>query len=87
VTALTQIDGVELAFNTPYFHEALLRLDQPVKDVMVQLAEAGIAGGFAPDDYYPELPNTLLVCATEMRTAKEIAHYAETLNSILKRGE
>ena len=85
--ALTQIEGVEQAFNAPYFHEALLKLNQPVEEVLTQLADAGIAGGYAPADHYSQLPNTLLVCATEMRTDADIAYYANTLKAILsKRG-
>ncbi|CEG55651.1 aminomethyl-transferring glycine dehydrogenase subunit GcvPA [Legionella fallonii] len=86
--ALTQIEGIEPVFTTPFFHEVLIRLNQPVEQVLAQLSEAGIAGGYAPAVHYPQLANTLLICATEMRTAEEIAHYANTLNNIMskKRG-
>lgn len=83
VDALTQIDGVALVFNTPYFHEALLTLNQPVAPVLQQLAQAGIAGGYAPEVHYPQWPNTLLVCATEMRTSEEITHFAHVLRRIM----
>lgn len=86
VNALTQIDGVELVFDTPYFHEALIKLDQPVDQVVTQLANAGIAGGYAPAAHYPQLANTLLVCATEMRTAQDIAHYSNALAAIMNKG-
>ena len=84
--ALTAIEGVELVFSAPYFHEALIRFRQPVDKVLTQLAEAGIAGGYALAEHYPQQGNTLLVCATEMRTAEEIAHYAHTLKTILSQG-
>lgn len=87
VEELTQIDGVTQVFNAPYFHEALLKLDQPAEAVLKQLADAGIAGGYAPAEHYPQLTNTLLVCATEMRTADDIAKYSKTLKTIMtKRG-
>lgn len=87
VEALTQIDGVSLVFHAPYFHEALLRLNQPVEQVLKQLADAGIAGGYAPEQQYPQLKDTLLVCATEMRSTEEIAHFVQTLKTIMtKRG-
>jgi glycine dehydrogenase subunit 1 len=87
IEALTQIDGVELVFSAPYFHEALIKLNQPAEKVLAQLADAGIAGGYAPVVHYPQLANTLLVCATEMRTDEEIAHYANALKTIMsKRG-
>lgn len=83
VELLTQIDGVELAFTTPYFHEALLKLNKPVDQVLKQLAQAGISGGYAPEVHYPQFANTLLVCATEMRTADDIALYAKTMKTIM----
>lgn len=86
VQALTAIDGVELVFQTPYFHEALLALSMPVKDVLRDLRAAGIDGGYAVGAHYPGLENTLLVCATEMRTDEDIARYAHALNACLKKG-
>ena len=83
VTALTQIKGVELVFKAPYFHEALLRLSTPTHYVLQALLSAGITGGYAVDSHYPQLPNTLLVCATEMRTDDDIARYAQTLRQIM----
>lgn len=80
---LTQIDGVELAFDAPYFHETLLQLNKPVEQVLQQLANAGITGGYAPGSHYPQLANTLLICATEMRTEEEIEYYAKTLKNIM----
>ncbi len=83
VEALTQIKGVELVFNAPYFHEALIKLNYPVEKALSLLAEAGIAGGYAPAEHYPKLKDTLLVCATEMRTISEIAQFTSALNSIM----
>lgn len=83
VELLTKIDGVEQVFSAPYFHEALLKLSKPVDTVLKQLADAGITGGFAPATFYPQWDNTLLVCATEMRTAEDRAFYASTLKSIM----
>jgi glycine dehydrogenase subunit 1 len=83
VEQLTQIEGVELVFSAPYFHEALLKLDKPVDEVLKLLAKAGITGGYAPSLHYSQLKNTLLVCATEMRTMEEISLYAKTLKSMM----
>ncbi len=83
VAELTQIKGVTLVFKSPYFHEALLRLNKPTATVLQALLRAGITGGCALDTFYPQLPNTLLVCATEMRTDEDIAHYVRTLTNIM----
>lgn len=87
VNALTRINGVETVFSAPCFHEALIRFNQPVDNVLAQLRDAGITGGYAVESHYPQLNNTVLVCATEMRTDEEISHYANALKQILtKRG-
>jgi glycine dehydrogenase subunit 1 len=83
VTQLTQIEGVESVFSTPYFHEALLKLNKPVEGVLKELAKAEINGGYATELHFPELKNTLLVCATEMRTREDISLYAKTLKTIM----
>ncbi|KTD24270.1 MULTISPECIES: aminomethyl-transferring glycine dehydrogenase subunit GcvPA [Legionella] len=88
VDALTQINGVETVFSAPCFHETLLRLNQPVDEILTRLRDYGIIGGYSVESHYPQLTNTLLVCATEMRTNEDIAHYAHSLKQILaKRGD
>ncbi len=83
VEGLTNIPGVEQVFQVPYFHEALIRLNRPVPSVLDALLREGIAGGYAVDLHYPQLANTLLVCATERRQEEDIAHYIKTLTTIL----
>lgn len=83
ITALTQINGVRLVFKSPYFHEALLQFNQPVLNILNKLLSLGIAGGYAIATHYPQLPNTLLICATEMRTTEDIARYVKALKQIL----
>lgn len=86
VASLTQIEGVEAVFSSPCFHETLLRLNQPVDEVLKALRDDGILGGYAVASHYPQLSNTLLVCATEMRTTEDIAHYAHSLAIIMRKG-
>lgn len=82
VQELTAIPGVELVFSSPFFHEALLRLQQPVDEILCSLRKEGIIGGYSLESHYPQLKNTLLVCATEMRSQQDIAHYAHSLKQI-----
>lgn len=84
--SLTQIPGVDRAFSSAYFHEVLLKLNRPVDDVLRALRAQGINGGYHITPHYPELANTLLICATEMRTEQEIKHYADTLKQIMTMG-
>jgi glycine dehydrogenase subunit 1 len=83
LAALTRIDGVEQAFSGPRFHEFVLRLKTPVAPVLDALRARGIIGGFDLGRDYPELGHALLVCATETRTAADIARYAESMADII----
>lgn len=83
VKLLTQIDGVDLAFDAPFFHEAVLTLNRPAQDVLNALERQGIAGGYAIESHFPEIKNSILVCATEMRTQQDISDFAEKLKTIM----
>lgn len=83
VDKLTAINGVQLVFSNPYFHEVLLRLNKPVKEVLSALAANNVLGGYEVQSHYPELENCLLICATEMRTIADIEHYTNSLTQIM----
>lgn len=85
VQALTAVDGVERVFEGPGFHEAVVRLPALVRPVLDALAERGILGGYPLTQHYPELGETMLVCATETRTAEDVRHYAAELAAVLER--
>ena len=82
---LTAISGVTRVFNRPIFHEAVIRLDAPVADVLAALRGEHILGGFDLAPYYPELGETLLACTTETRTPEDIEQYEFQLNGILNK--
>ncbi|MFT3907404.1 MAG: aminomethyl-transferring glycine dehydrogenase subunit GcvPA [Steroidobacteraceae bacterium] len=84
VEALSALPGVKRGFAAAHFHEAVLLLDRPVAPVLEALAARGIEGGFDLGRDYPELGNALLVCATETRSAEDIAAYAAALGDALK---
>jgi glycine dehydrogenase subunit 1 len=82
-TRLAAIDGVNLRFSGAFFHERVLSLPKPAATVVSELLEHGILGGLALGDYYPDMSNELLVCATEKRTSADIEHYASALAQVL----
>jgi glycine dehydrogenase subunit 1 len=84
VAALTRLPGVRLAFTGPCFHEAVLQLDRPVAAVLAALARDGILGGLDLTEYYPELGNALLVCATETKSAADLDRYRTSLSDALQ---
>jgi glycine dehydrogenase subunit 1 len=81
---LTGVDGVDRAFDSPHFHEFVLRLDRPVGPVLAALAERGILGGHDLTAAHPELGNALLVCATETKTDDDLVAYRDALAEAVK---
>ena len=83
VAALTRVAGVRRRFERPFFHEAVLTIDRPAAGVLEELAGRGIAGGLDLSEAYPELGETLLVCATETKNSQDIERYATELGRVV----
>jgi glycine dehydrogenase subunit 1 len=82
---LVSVPGVERVFNTPFFHECVIRVRTPVDDVLRALRAQGILGGYALGGDYPELADCILVCATETKTDDDLEQYRQQLERILSR--
>jgi glycine dehydrogenase subunit 1 len=85
VEKLNDSNQVNQVFKGPFFHETVLQLEKPVDDVLRELATHNILGGYNLGKFYPELGDSLLVCATEMRTQIEIDNYSEKLQMVIKK--
>jgi glycine dehydrogenase subunit 1 len=85
IETLTGIKGVTRVFDRPVFHEAVFRLDVPVADAMRALEAQGIVAGYDLCEHYPALGNAILACATETRTAEDIAQYAFHLERVVSK--
>jgi glycine dehydrogenase subunit 1 len=83
IKKLTAIPGVEQVFGSPFFHEAVIRLPSSAANALAILKQNGILGGFNLQTHYPELENTLLVCATETKTEADIENYVNQLRQAL----
>ncbi len=81
---LTQIDGVEPAFNRRFFNEFAIRLPKDATEVVSALVDQGIAAGFPVGRYYEGMENVLLLAFTEKRTKEEIDIMVAKLESALK---
>jgi len=80
---LTQIDGVEPAFNRRFFNEFAVRLPKDATEVVSALVDLGIAVGFPVGRYYKGMENVLLLSFTEKRTKEEIDIMVAKLESVL----
>lgn len=83
VARLTAIDGVERVFDSPFFHECVIRTAVPAASLVRHMTARGIVPGKALESDYPQLGSCLLVCATELRTEAEMDDYALHLEQII----
>lgn len=81
---LTNISGVDEVFASPFFHEIVLKVNQPVEQMLHELARRQIQAGFALKPYYPELGDCVLICATETKTSEDIKLLAQHLRDVLE---
>ncbi|MCP4002469.1 MAG: aminomethyl-transferring glycine dehydrogenase subunit GcvPA [Gammaproteobacteria bacterium] len=84
VDALCALPGISQPFDTPLFHEGVVQLDRPVAGFLMELSRQGILGGYDLSADYPELGHALLVCATEQRSAADIASYVAAAGAALE---
>ncbi len=63
---IADLPGYRLTFNGPFFNEFAVRCPVSPKSLNARLQDAGIIGGFPLGVDYPELADSLLLCATEM---------------------
>lgn len=80
---LIEISGVAEIFHGPIFHEFVIRLTHSATQVLNQLAQHGIQGGFDLTYDYPELNNCLLICATETKNETDLNSYFKQLKNCL----
>ncbi|WDL95963.1 aminomethyl-transferring glycine dehydrogenase subunit GcvPA [Alicyclobacillus sp. ALC3] len=69
---LGSLPGVERVFDRPFFNEFVVRLDRPVAEVQERMLTGGYLFGLDLGRYYEELPNTVLLNVTELRTREEL---------------
>ena len=64
---LSQIEGIDLVFDKPFFNEFVVRIR---KDILSKLSDIEI--GISLEEYYPDLKDCYLVCCTEMTPKDDI---------------
>ncbi len=80
---ITALPGVSRRFPSPAFHEAVVSLPASAERVLAELRGTGVLGGFNLQEYYPELGEAILVCATETKTTADIDRYHRLLERAL----
>jgi glycine dehydrogenase subunit 1 len=64
-------------FTGPYFNELVVATSAPPDEVNRRLLDRRIIGGLPLEKFYPELANTMLLCATEMTKRADMDAVAE----------
>jgi glycine dehydrogenase subunit 1 len=73
-------EKLPLRFSGPFFNEFVAAAKSP-EALNSSLLEKRIIGGLPLQRYYPELGNTMLLCATEMSRREEMDAVAEVLSA------
>ncbi len=83
---LTSIKGVKPVFNSPFFHEFLIRIEgREVSTVKKELKKKNISAGVTMDAYFPDLKNTLLIAVTETKSVDALDRFATELAEVMSR--
>lgn len=80
---LTAIPGITAEFTASFFHEVVLKFDQPLAPILKQLAAQGIQAGYSLQKDFPQLESCLLICATETKTDADLQQFADALSQAL----
>ncbi|MDD2522517.1 MAG: aminomethyl-transferring glycine dehydrogenase subunit GcvPA [Anaerolineaceae bacterium] len=77
---LSGISGFSLVDETtPFFHEFVVKCDEPVEEVLEHLLQHNILGGYNLGHDYPELENHLMLAVTEKISREDIEYLSAVL--------
>lgn len=80
---LNQIEGLAATFSSPFFNEFAMRCSMPPAQLNRSLAEKGFLAGVELARWYPELKDSLLICATETKSKRELDDFVAAMKEVL----
>lgn len=82
---LSEMEGLNSTFSSPFFNEFAVRLPSPPADFKSHLAESGILGGGGVElgRWYPELKDSMLICVTETKSREQLDEFAAAIEEKL----
>ena len=69
---IDKLNGYSVSNRRPFFKEFVVRCPQPAEELARQLNEQNIVPGFVLSRAFPNRPNDLLICVTEMNSKTQI---------------
>ena len=79
---IAKIPGMSLAFETPFFHEFVIKTNVSPAKINEELFKHKIIGGLDLSRFYPELDHHLLFCVTETKTKEDIDRLVARLGEV-----
>ena len=79
---ITAIPGYKATFSVPFFDEFVVTAPVSAQKLQHHVEQAGIIGGYALGDSYPDMPKDLLFCVTETRTKEDIDCLVDVLKEV-----
>jgi glycine dehydrogenase subunit 1 len=81
---LSEVEGLDLPFRAPTFHEFVVRTGRPAAAVVRAMAREGFLAGLPLGRFYRGMRDSLLVCVTETRTREELDRFADALARVCR---
>ena len=79
---ITALPGYEAAFGNSFFDEFVIKVPISTEVLQQHFARAGIIGGYALEEPYPDMRNCILFCVTETRTKEDIDRLVTVLQEV-----
>jgi glycine dehydrogenase subunit 1 len=80
---LTEIEGLTIAFSSPFFNEFTIRCPVAPSELNERLAARGILGGIELGRWYPTLGDCLLISVTETKTKEQLDDFVTAVREVL----
>ena len=77
---ISKLKGFHVETNLPIFNEFVVRSEKSFEKISEALKKEKILPGISLEEFYPELKNHFLVCATETKSKADLDRYAEALS-------
>jgi glycine dehydrogenase subunit 1 len=83
---LSQIEGLRLRFDRPFFKEFTIQANRPVETLLSGLLDDGYLAGIALGRWFPSMPDCFSVAVTEKRTRAEIDGLSASMKVAMSAG-
>lgn len=77
---IAQLKGYTVDLQAPIYNEFVVKSEKPFAEIQEKLLAKKIFAGIDLEQFYPELKNSFLVCATETKTKEDLDRFAEALS-------